>query len=112
MKKLNVMLLAVAFAISSIATASTEPTKKTDNDLAKEIKQLLKKPEFEVKSQEMAYVTFTLNEDKEIVVLSVDSESDVVDSFIKSRLNYQKVGAKLDSDIKYYKVPVRLVSDD
>lgn len=111
MKKLNVMLLAVAFAISSFANANTEPKNTTTTELSKEIKQLLKKPSFKIDAQEMAYVTFTLNEDKEIVVLSVDSESKAVENFIKSRLNYQKVNSTLGKDIKFYKLPVKVVEE-
>ena len=109
MKKLNVILLAVAFAISSFANANTEPKKAVTTNLSKEIKELLKKPSFKISSDQMAYVTFTLNEDQEIVVLSVDSGSQMVEDFIKSRLNYQKVKSNLGKDIKFYKLPVKVV---
>ncbi|MFD2561631.1 hypothetical protein [Aquimarina rubra] len=109
MKKLNVMLLAVAFAISSIATASTKSTEPQTN-FTKEIKELLKKPSFKVEDEIEASVTFTLNSEGEIVVLSVDSDSDMVKGFIKRRLNYQKIETKLDTGIKFYTMPVRVVA--
>jgi len=112
MRKLNVMLLVAVLVVSSITSASTsiEPT-KSENNLTKEIGQLLEKPFFSVENQLEAFVTFTLNEKNEIVVLSVDSDSDLVDEFIKSRLNYKKVAAKGDPDIKFYKMPVRVVGE-
>jgi len=112
MKKLNVMLLAAVFAISSIASANTgkEP-KKSETNFTKEVKTLLKKPSFKVENEIEARVTFTLNDEGEIVVLSVDSESDTVENFIKGRLNYQKVESKLDEDVKFFTMPVRVVAD-
>ncbi|MHA7057851.1 hypothetical protein ACWGOQ_0011565 [Aquimarina sp. M1] len=109
MKKLSVMLLAAAFAISSLASASTKSTEPETN-FTKEIKELLKKPSFKVNDEIEASVTFTLNDEGEIVVLSVDSDSDVVKGFIKSRLNYQKIKTKFDTGIKFYTMPVRLVA--
>ncbi|WP_378183765.1 hypothetical protein [Aquimarina sp. SS2-1] len=110
MKKFNVMLLAAAFAISSsIATASTT-TKEPQVNFTKEIKELLKKPSFKVEDEIEASVTFTVNNEGEIVVLSVDSDSDIVKGFIKSRLNYQKIETKLDTGIKFYTVPVRVIA--
>lgn len=108
MKKLNVILLAVAFAISSIATASTNPT-KSETNFTEEVKELLKKPSFKVENEIEASVTFTLNNAGEIVVLSVDSDSNMVKGFIKNRLNYKKIESKLNKDIKFYTLPVRVV---
>ncbi len=110
MRKLNVLLLAAAFAVSSIASAGTNP-KKTENVLAKEIKTLLKKPSFKIKKELTAYVTLTLNDANEFVVISVDSNSEELENFIKHRLNYKKVGAQLYGDTKFFKVPVRLVKE-
>ncbi len=110
MKKLSVSLLAIAFAVSSVASASTSPV-KTENVLNKEIKTLLKKPSFKIKKELTAQVTFTLNDKQEIVVLSVDSDSEVLESYIKDRLNYRKVNAQSDSEVKLFKIPVRLVEE-
>ncbi|WP_299439785.1 hypothetical protein [uncultured Aquimarina sp.] len=103
------MLLAAVFAICSIASASTKPT-KSETNFTKEIKELLKKPSFEVENEIEASVTFTLNNEGEIVVLSVDSDSDRIKGFIKDRLNYKKIETKLDADIKFYTMPVRVVA--
>ncbi|MBW1297437.1 hypothetical protein [Aquimarina litoralis] len=109
MKKLNVMLLAVAFAISSVASASTKPT-KSETGFTNEIKELLENPSFKVEDEIEASVTFTLNNKGEIVVLSVDSDSNMVEGFIKKRLNYQKLETKPATGIKFYTMPVRVVA--
>jgi len=110
MKKLNVILLALAFVVSSFSYANNAP-KTVTNDLTKEIKTLLKKTTFNVEKESTAFVTFTLNANKEIVVLTVDSENKSVERFIKSRLNYQKVVSSLDENVKFYKIPVRVVEN-
>ncbi|SEL37084.1 hypothetical protein SAMN04487910_2261 [Aquimarina amphilecti] len=109
MKKLNVMLLAAVFAISSVATASTKPT-ESETNFTQEIKELLKKPSFKVENEIEASVTFTLNNEGEIVVLSIDSDSDMVKGYIKNRLNYQKIEAKPRTGVKFYTMPVRVVA--
>ena len=108
MKKLNVLLLAIAFIMTTIVNANTDP-KSTPDDLVKEIQELLKQPYFEVDKQEEAYVIFTLNKNKEFVVLFVDAENEIVENFIKFRLNYKKVKSELKTGQKLYKVPVRIV---
>ncbi|PKV52258.1 hypothetical protein ATE84_4367 [Aquimarina sp. MAR_2010_214] len=110
MKKLNVLLIVVAFAISSVASANTNPT-KTENALNKEIKALLKKPSFKIKKELTAYVTFALNSKGEIVVLSVDSESEKLEGYIKSRLNYKKIGRQYGSEPRVFKMPLRIVEE-
>ena len=61
------MLLAVAFAISSVATAGTT-TKEPQANFTKEIKELLKKPSFKIEDEIEASVTFTLNNEGEILI--------------------------------------------
>ena len=108
MKKIKVLCVAAALAFSGVALAGTEPNQ--EQKLNKEIGQLLDNPTFNVGDELTAYVTFTLNDKDEIVVLTVDSDSSLVESFIKNRLNYKKVATKLNTGTKFYKVPVRLVA--
>ncbi|WP_108868057.1 hypothetical protein [Aquimarina aquimarini] len=111
MRKLSVLFLAVAFAVSSVASANTEPSKKVEENLNKEVSTLLKKPSFKIKKELKAYVTFTVNDLGEIVVLSVDSKSVVLKDFIKYRLNYRKVGTQFNLKAKTFKMPVRIVEE-
>jgi len=107
----KVLLLAVAFTFSSVLTASTEPVPtKADlsSPLSVEIGKLLKNPKFLVDQDMIAKVKVTINEDNEIVVLSVDSESEELEGFIKVRLNYHVLSSKLTNGQKTFMVPVRL----
>ncbi|KZS40274.1 hypothetical protein AWE51_04785 [Aquimarina aggregata] len=110
MKKLNVLFLAIIIAVSSVAHANTNPS-TTENVLTQEIKGLLKKPNFKITNELIADVILTINDENEIVVLSVDSESEVLENYIKGRLNYKKVHTSFSSDKVTFKLPVRLVEE-
>ncbi len=57
-----------------------------------------------------AEVLFMLNSDKEIVVLSVDTDKEDMEKFIKSKLNYQEVALDNYKEGKKYTVAVRIAS--
>ncbi|MCK5440614.1 MAG: hypothetical protein KAJ23_01860 [Maribacter sp.] len=57
-----------------------------------------------------AQVRFTLNNKGEIVVLSVDTENKILASFVKYKLNYQKVEVNDSKEGKMYTVPIRIIS--
>jgi len=110
MRNLKVILVAlVLFAgtLSSFATVDPVVTsKKTTNEIAK----LLNDPGFFVDDSINAYVTFIINKNDEVVVLSVDCDTRSVCRFIKSRLNYNKLGTNLEKG-QIYKVPIRIVKE-
>ncbi len=110
MKKMNVLLIAVALTVSSVLSASTTPINADEPQikLSKQISQLLEKPGFDVQEDIMAEVTFMITEDQEIVVLTVDTKSEYAESFIKNRLNYQKVVNTVKGG--EYNVPIRILA--
>ena len=55
-----------------------------------------------------AMVRFMLNDDKEIIVLSVDTPDERLERFVKARLNYEKVSDQNLKKGKAYKIPVRV----
>lgn len=110
MKNVKVILVAlVLFAGTLNSYAAVDPVvtpKKTTNEIAK----LLENPGFVVDDSINAYVTFIVNKNNEIVVLSVDCEMRSVCRYIKSRLNYNKLGTSLEKG-KIYEVPIRIVNE-
>jgi hypothetical protein len=111
-KTLKVLVLAVAFTFSGVLAASTNPDKKTGdetNSVTEKISKLLENPSVDLKYDASATVMLTVNMDNEIVVLSVDAENKDVASFIKARLNYQKLDGSFDAKLKAYKVPVKIL---
>jgi hypothetical protein len=113
-KALNVLILAVALTFSGMLSASTEPAKKiaehSDSSVCKKVSNLLKNPSFEVENDLSATVLITVNQENELVVLSVDSDHETFESYIKSRLNYEKLDASFIGKGRTFKVPVRLKS--
>ncbi len=110
MKTVKVLMFVLAITFTNLSMANTNPTKKEGiTSVTKAIGTLLNKPGFEIKEDLTAKVTFMLNMDNEIVVLTVDTESSQLERYIKSRLNYNELAVKLAVN-KKYKVFVRLTS--
>lgn len=113
MKTLKVLVLAVAFTFSGVLSASTEPVKKTaekSTTICKTVSKLLESPSFDIDEELSATVFLTVNQENEIVVLSVDSDHETLESYIKNRLNYEKLEADFNGKQKTYKVPVKVKS--
>ena len=88
------IVLALCFFATSFAFAS--PTAINPNsELRKEVAKLIKTPELSKKgiAETQAVITFTVNENKEIVVLKVVCESEYITEYIQQSLNKQKVDA-------------------
>ncbi len=114
MKKLSVILLGAAFLMAGTISATTinnvDPVKKVT--LAKQIGKLLKDNSFIVASQDLkGEVLFTLNENREIVVLSIDTKDSDLASFVKAKLNYKKVNVAEYKEGRTYTVPVRIAAE-
>jgi hypothetical protein len=109
MKTIKSFLLVAVIAFSSVLSASTNPIEKAENGvISKEVSKLLKNPSFEITKDILASVKLVVNKNNEIVVLSVDSESETVIEYIKSRLNYNKLSVAVDEQT--YIVPVRITT--
>lgn len=110
MRTVKTLLLALAVTFTSVISASTEKDPKATSKLvAVKVAKLLKSPKFQLEEEALTFVKFTLNDDNEIVVLSVDSEEYIIDDFIKSRLNYVKLDVKIESGAKRtFIIPVRI----
>ena len=106
--KIKMLLLAVAINFSGVMTANNEPTSKDPKSLTEEIQSLLMNPNFILETDEFARVTLIFNRNSEIVVMSVDSENDDVEYYIKNRLNYKKLEIGIDKINKTYVVPVKI----
>lgn len=105
MKKLGLILLAFVLLFgTSISTAAAE-LEKDKKTVSQEIGALLKGANIDLEADVNATVTFMINDENEIVVLTVDTEDETIERFIKSRLNYQKLQNQLEVG-EEYEVPV------
>lgn len=103
--------LVVAFAMSNVLAASTNPINaETPESISTQISKLLADPGFEVASQVDANVTFMINGELELVVVSVDTDNEEIADFIKQRLNYKKV--ETNDGQKTFNLPVQIVPGD
>ncbi len=109
MKNVKVILVATAFLIGTLFTTAAVPAPVKKTNFSVEIEKLLENPNFDI--EVTTSVRIVINSDGEIVVLSVDTKDTVVERFIKSRLNYEKVESNLIKG-KEYKLPVRIVKNE
>ncbi len=105
------LVVASAFLMftGSIMAHGTETKTADPSTLSTQIAKMLSENNFlESNTDLTAQVRFTLNNEGQIVVLSVKSENEVMVGFVKSRLNYQKVEVTKVEEGKIYTVPVRI----
>jgi len=109
MKKLSVMLAALALLVGTSVSTAAVKVEKEPTTTSEEITKLLENPEFIVQEEMLASVQFVINKDHEIVVLSVETENDLLEGYIKNRLNYHKLETNVKQGMPYT-LPVRVVS--
>lgn len=114
MRKISLVFAAVALLFSGNLFAAEGATNSNPEEpevtITYQIKMLLGDNSFNLVNQDQmtATVSFVLNSSKEIVVLSVESENERLESFVKSRLNYKKVEDQDLVEGKTYRVFIRI----
>jgi hypothetical protein len=110
MKTLKMLVLVAIVAFSSVLSASTDPSEKADPATINEtVRALLKNPEFQVNKEINAMVTVFINENDQMVVVSVDTDNKAVEYYIKGRLNYQKLSKEAIGNRNSFKITVKLI---
>ena len=112
MRKISLILIAaMLFSIGNVfandpsLVSNVDPEKK----LTLQIGELMKENSFANEGYDLlAQVRFTLNKESEIVVLSVATQDELLESFVKSRLNYEKVSVNGFEEGQIYVVQVRI----
>lgn len=110
MKKLSAILLAFVLLFGTGISTAAVDLEKDKKTLSQEIGSLLKNVNIDLDEDVNAYVTFMINDEAEIVVLTIDTDDDTIERFIKSRLNYHKLENNL-SPGKEYQVPICIKAD-
>ncbi len=115
MKKWSVLPVAAAllFATSALATEGEKAKKESPkSSICAEIGSLLKDNNLVLNEQDElnAWVSFMVNDEHEIVVLTVRTDSEVVERFVKAKLNYQSVANTGLLPGSTYEVPIRFTS--
>ncbi|AUC15608.1 hypothetical protein BTO06_10825 [Tenacibaculum sp. SZ-18] len=112
MKSIKLLLVAVTLVFSNIVAAETNSfdDKAKMAIISREISSLLQNPSFPVERNASVTVKFAVNRNNELVVLSVEAEynKDIIEEFIKTRLNYRKLSSNIKAQV--YTLPVKMVS--
>ncbi|WP_396635145.1 hypothetical protein [Maribacter sp. R86514] len=109
MRKLSLVVVAAMLLATGNVLANDVKGENPSKNLSTQISKMLTVNNFTIGDGDLtAQVRFTLNADGEIVVLSVNSQFDKMESFVKSKLNYQKVNLTEVKEGKIYTVPVRI----
>jgi hypothetical protein len=110
MKRFTLLLAAFVLLGTSTAFSAIDSADTNKNTTSVEMAKLLKNPDFIVDHEMEANVLFTVNDDNEIVVLSVETEDSQVASYVKDRLNNRELKSDLQTG-KQYVLPVRIKSE-
>ena len=109
MKNLKILTAVVALAFLSLSFSNTAETK---DELHQQIVELIGDSSKSLANMNLkAEITITINEKSEIVVISVNSDNNILDGFIKSKLNYKKVKVKVLKPGELYRVPLTIKSE-
>lgn len=111
MKNLKLFIAIVAISISSVVSANTEPTEPVEakTELRTQIVSLLGNHNYELENSALtAEISVMLNNKSELVVVSVNSENEQIQSFVSSRLNYKQVAVKEIKKGTIYRLSVTL----
>ena len=112
MKNLKLFVLALALFTINVSAANLNPIKPTD-ELRIEIVDLIGSNYMNdmIAEQDQAEVLFTVNSNKELIVLSVDTNNDQLESYLKAKLNYKKVHYRPSKNGEIYLLPVKMVKE-
>tara|TARA_R110002126_G_scaffold67779_8_gene171558 strand:+ start:1971 stop:2306 length:336 start_codon:yes stop_codon:yes gene_type:complete len=109
MRKLSLVVVAAMLLATGNVLANDVKGENPTKNLSIQISEMLSENNFSEMHKDLtAQVRFTLNSDGEIVVLSVNTKFDKMESFVKSKLNYQKVNLAEVEEGKVYTIPVRV----
>ncbi len=107
-------IVTVASMLLFVGNLSAREPKKDNGGtkpLSKQIAYMLKGSAIPVKDKDLkAKIVFTLNQDQEIVVLAIHSESPELATLIKRKLTDKKMVVSNWVDGKKYMVPVRVTT--
>lgn len=114
MRKFSVLSVAAAllFSANALATEGTTEPIAPETKVCAKIGDILKDNNIVLEdNQELsAWVRFTVNNDNEIVVLSVRTDNERLERYVKAKLNYHNIaGTGLQSG-GTYEVPIRFTS--
>ncbi|GGG92610.1 hypothetical protein GCM10011416_06920 [Polaribacter pacificus] len=112
MKKVIAVVLVLTLSVTTVFANNEQPNLTGKEQLRSEIVKLLGQHQLKIsESFVKAEISFLINRQGELVILSVDSENQTVVGFIKKQLNYKKLSIKELSIMKTFKMPLKIVKN-
>ena len=112
MKSLKLLILALGLFTANVFATPLDPIKPTDELRIQIVEMIGTMYMDELEEAEYgADVLFTVNNKKEIIVLSVDSENSSLESSLKRKLNFKKVNYRSSKPGEIYLLPVKMVKE-
>ncbi|MBD0779132.1 hypothetical protein HPE56_15135 [Maribacter sp. ANRC-HE7] len=109
MRKLSLVFVAAMLLFTGNIFANNSDKDNPLKKLSVQIGELLENTSFTSDYVDLtAQVRFTLNKQGEIVVLSVDTDHEKIEFFVKARLNYQKIEIENFKEGEMYTIPIRI----
>ncbi|WP_435414864.1 hypothetical protein [Polaribacter aestuariivivens] len=113
MKNFKTIITVIALSLSTVFTVVANDVDPKNNKETKKLRtemSLLIGKNIPVKLNKTttAQVSFTVNNKNEIVVLSVESKLNDLNSFVKKKLNYKKLVTKAVKKGEVYIVPLKV----
>lgn len=109
----NLKSIIAIIAISLVTTFSATATEKKPSKITKKLRSELvsmlgNKIQAEVKETTSAEISFIVNNQNEVIIVSVDSKLNAFNEHVKSKLNYKKISVKGVKKGEIYRIPVTI----
>ncbi len=110
MKSIKLIVITLLFVANSVFAFTTDPIDKTKSTVSIQVQKLLEKPNFPIKEDMDIIVKLTINKNNEMVILDIESEdaNNIIEDYIKSRLNYKKLTKKMTTQV--YTLPIKMLA--
>jgi hypothetical protein len=117
MKKLKLTITAIALCFATITASATETTpstvtkKETNKAFRSKIVSLIgsEAPSYLTDGKDVtAKLSLMLNNKNQLIVVSVNTKSGMVEEYVKGKLNYQKIKVKGLKKGEIYHVPLTI----
>jgi hypothetical protein len=111
MKTLKTIITVIAISLSTIfsVTATEKNPTSTKKELRTELVSLLgNKIPLDIDKSYSAEISFIVNNENEVIVISVDSKVSSFVKYAKTRLNYKKINTKNIKKGEVYRMPIKI----
>lgn len=110
MRNLKLFVLAFTLFTINLSAANLNPIKPTDELRGEMITLIGNNYNAEIKTdQHEADVLFTVNSERELIILAVETDNAEMESYLMQKLNYKKVNHRPSKHGEIYLLPVKMV---